>query len=221
MSTIRRQSISLAIRLKAEKVYSSPFGQADIITSTTHKTLRGPRGAVIFCKPEYAKKIDKAVFPGLQGGPHMHTIAAKAVAFSEAAQPSFQQYAKQIVANAKAMAYYLQQQGFRLATDGTDTHLLLLDLTSISLQGKAAQALLEDIGIIANMNMLPFDKGTPLNPSGMRFGTAAITSRGMKEKEMEQVASIIVTALQNPEKAQALKGEVAALAKKFRILAHF
>src|SRR5690606_38061590 len=126
--------------LVAGKVYPSPFGIADIVTTTTHKTLRGPRGAVIFCKPDLAVSIDKAVFPGLQGGPHLHTIAAKAVAFLEALQPSFHAYAKQVIANANSLAYHLQLHGFRLVTDGTDTHLLLVDLGSVGLRGKEAQA---------------------------------------------------------------------------------
>ena len=207
--------------LVAGGVYPTPFGSADVITSTTHKTLRGPRGGIIFCRPEFAKAIDRAVFPGLQGGPHMNVIAAKAIAFTEAQQPSFHTYAKQIVSNAKTMAFRLQQLGFRMVADGTDTHLFLLDLSSTTLRGKAAQDLLESIGLILNKNMIPFDTQPPTDPSGLRIGTPAVTSRGMKEKEMEEIAEIIALALHNPSQASQLASRVTSLARKFRIPTHY
>lgn len=203
--------------LIAGKQYQTPFGHADIITSTTHKTLRGPRGGIIFCKEEFAKAIDKAVFPGLQGGPHMQTIAAKAVAFAEALEPSFALYAKQIVANAKAMVYRLQQHGLRLVSDGTDTHLFLLDLQSTGMAGKEAADLLEEYGIVCNMNSIPFDQRPPLNPSGLRFGTPAITTRGMKEKDVELVADCIAAVLHKTEVEPSVKATITQLTKKFRI----
>lgn len=207
--------------LIAGGVHPSPFGIADIITSTTHKTLRGPRSGIIFCKPDLAKSIDKSVFPGLQGGPHVNTIAAMAVAFGEARQPSFRVYAQQIIANAKQLAYSLNRHGFRLVADGTENHLFLLDLGTTSLLGGDAQKLLGEIGIVCNMNMIPFDTNKPMNPSGLRIGTPATTSRGMKEKEMEIVADIIAKALQEPKKAHDLKDEVAALSRRFRIPTHY
>lgn len=207
--------------LVAGGVHPSPFGLADVITSTTHKTLRGPRSGIIFCKEEHAKAIDKAVFPGLQGGPHMATIAAMGIAFEEARQPSFKHYARQVVANAKQLAFGLHQRGFRLVADGTENHLFLLDVRSAHLLGADAEKILEDIGIICNKNMIPFDENKPTNPSGLRIGTPGVTSRGMKEKEMEILADIIATALLEPEKADELRERVATLARKFRIPAHY
>jgi len=203
--------------LVAGKAHPTPFGHADIITSTTHKTLRGPRSGMMFCRPEFAKAVDRAIFPGCQGGPHMHTIAAKAVAFEEALQPSFQQYAHQVVANAKAFAYRLQQNGHRLVADVTDTHVFLIDLRPGKLRGKEAQLLLEQAGLVINMNSIPFDEQPPTNPSGLRLGTPAVTTRGMKEKEMEQLADCIATLLQDPTKVPVVADTVAQLAKKFRI----
>lgn len=203
--------------LVAGGVYPTPFGIADVITSTTQKTLRGPRGGVIFCKKEFAKAIDKAVFPGLQGGPHMHTIAAKAVAFIEDQQPAFRDYAKQVVSNAAALAYALQQRGFRLVADGTDTHLFLLDLRGTGMYGKEAQGRLEEIGLVCNMNALPYDEQPPTNPSGLRIGTPAVTTRGMKERDMETLADLITAALDKTSDLTALADQVAALARKFRI----
>ncbi|MEI6477697.1 MAG: serine hydroxymethyltransferase [bacterium] len=201
--------------------HPSPFGIADVITSTTHKTLRGPRSGVIFCKEEHAKAIDKAIIPGMQGGPHMNTIAAMAVAFEEARQPSFRQYAKQIVLNARQLAFTMQQHGFRLVGDGTENHLFLLDLRSTRFLGKEASALLEEIGIICNMNMIPYDENKPMNPSGLRIGTPGVTSRGMKEKEMEQIGTIIATLLNDPSQKSELAKQVATLSKKFRIPSHY
>jgi glycine hydroxymethyltransferase len=209
--------------LVAGKAHPTPFGYADVVTSTTHKTLRGPRSGIIFCRPEFAKAIDRAVFPGLQGGPHMHTIAAKAIALEETLQPSFQVYAKQVVQNAKVLAYSLQRRGFRLMADGTDTHLMLVDVTTAGSSGKLAQERLESIGMITNKNMLPFDPRTPNDPSGLRLGTPAVTSRGMKEKEMEEIADILSVALTStpsPDDADLVE-RVGSLAKKFRIPAHY
>lgn len=203
--------------LIAGGVYPTPFGHADIITTTTHKTLRGPRSGMIFCRKEFAKAIDRAVFPGTQGGPHVHTIAAKAVALEEALQPGFRDYARQVVANAKALAYRLQQQGFRLVADGTDSHLFLLDLRPGPLRGKEAQYLLEEVGLICNMNSVPFDDQPPANPSGLRFGTAGVTTRGMKEADMEQLGDLIATILREPNQAGEVSDKVRTLAKKFRI----
>lgn len=207
--------------LVAGRAYPTPFGIADVITTSTHKTLRGPRGGLLFSRPEFAKAVDKAVFPGLQGGPHMHTIAGIGIALGEAQQPSFGVYAKQIMANARALAFSLQQHGFRLVADGTETHLLLLDLRSTGLQGREAQELLESVGLICNKNALPFDPQPPSNPSGLRFGTAALTTRGMKEKEMEGLADIISAVLRREIDSEVARSEVESLARRFRIPAYF
>lgn len=203
--------------LVAGKVYKTPFGQADIITSTTQKTLRGPRGGVIFCRKEFVSVIDRAVFPGMQGGPHMHTIAAKAVAFIEDQEAGFQAYAQQVVKNAQTMAYTLQRKGYRLVADGTDTHLFLLDLKGTGVYGKEAQERLEQVGIVVNMNALPFDTQPPANPSGIRIGTPAVTTRGMKEKEMEVLAECIAKVLEDKKAMEEVADTVAQLSKKFRI----
>lgn len=207
--------------LVAAGVHPTPFGHADVITTSTHKTLRGPRAGMIFCRKEFAKAIDRAVFPGLQGGPQMHAIAAKAIALEEALQPGFREYIRQVVANARVLAIRLQQHGFRLAADGTDTHLLLLDLRPGPLRGKEAQLLLEEVGIVCNMNSLPFDDQPPTNPSGLRFGTAAVTTRGMKEPEMEILADSIASVLQEPTTTARVAETIRALAKKHRIPTHF
>jgi len=175
--------------------HPSPFPFTDVVTTTTHKTLRGPRGAMIMCKNEFAQKIDKAVFPGMQGGPHEHAIAAKAVAFKEALQPEFKDYARQIVKNAKALAEGLMSQGFKLVTDGTDNHLILVDLRNRNITGKEAESALDKAGITVNKNTIPYDTGTPWNPSGIRLGTPAITTRGMKESEMKAVSELISKAI--------------------------
>lgn len=203
------------------KIHPSPFGLADIITSSTHKTLRGPRGGVIFSKPEYATAVDKAVFPGLQGGPLMHSIAAKAIAFSEARQEGFTVYAQQIIKNANALAYRLQQEDFRLVANGTENHMMLVDVGKNGIRGKKAQQLLEEVGIVANMNLLPFDPYKATDPSGLRLGVAAVTSRGMKEKEMELLGTIISSTLSQSEALDVLKKQVLALAKKFPIPHHY
>jgi glycine hydroxymethyltransferase len=202
--------------LIAGKAHPSPFGYADVVTTTTQKTLRGPRGGMIFCRKEFAKAIDKAVFPGLQGGPHMHTIAAKAAALYEALQPQFREYAKQVVINAQALAYAMQQRGFRLVGNGTDTHLFLMDLRGTGMHGKEAQSALEKVGITCNMNALPYDPNPPTSPSGLRIGTAAVTTRGMKERDMEILADCI-TAVLTTEDHSSVTQTIAQIARKFRI----
>lgn len=188
--------------LVAGGVYPSPVPYADVITTTTHKTLRGPRGAMIMCPEKNAQTIDKAVFPGMQGGPLENVIAAKAVCFHEDLQPAFRQYAAQIVKNAKVMAEAFAAAGLRLVAGKTETHLILLDLTPKGITGKDAQAALEEAGIIANRNTIPFDTKSPFVTSGLRLGTPAITTRGMKEGEMKQIASMIVKVLENPNDAE-------------------
>lgn len=184
--------------LCAVDVHENPVPYFDAVTTTTHKTLRGPRGAIIMCKEEFAEKIDKAVFPGLQGGPHDHTTAAIAVAFGEALKPEFKDYAEQIVKNARALAQELLSSGLRLVSGGTDTHLMLVDVfKSKGITGKEAENALEKAGIYCNKNTIPFDKRTPWNPSGIRIGTPVLTTRGMKESEMKQVAEFISKALDN------------------------
>jgi len=193
---------------------------ADVITTTTHKTLRGPRGAMIMCKEENAKKVDKGVFPGMQGGPLENTIAAKAVAFHEALQPEFKEYAQQIVKNAKALAEELVAGGLRLVSGGTDNHLLLVDLNPKNVTGKDAQFALEDAGIIANRNTIPFDTRSPFITSGLRLGTAAMTTRGMKESEMKEVAALILKVLDNPNDSELklkVRQDVEELCNKFPI----
>ena len=182
--------------LCAAGVHENPVPYFDVVTTTTHKTLRGPRSAVIMCRKDLAEKIDKAVFPGLQGGPHEHVIAAKAVAFKEALEPGFKDYAQQIVKNAKAMAEELMSKGLRLVTGGTDNHLMLVDVfKSKGITGKEAEHALELAGIYCNKNTIPFDTRSPWNPSGIRIGTPVLTTRGMKESEMKEVAGFIVKAL--------------------------
>ncbi len=183
--------------LIAGGAHPNPVPFADVVTFTTHKTLRGPRAGTILCREEYAKVIDKAVFPGLQGGPLMHVIAAKAVAFHLAAQPDFRQYAAQIIANARALAAALTAEGFRMVSGGTDTHLLLVDLSSFGVTGKVAQEALDAAGITCNKNAIPNDPEKPFVTSGLRLGTAAVTTAGMREPEMEEIAELIATVLRN------------------------
>jgi glycine hydroxymethyltransferase len=177
--------------LVAAGVHPSPFGIADVVTSTTHKTFRGPRGGMIFCKKAHASAIDKAVFPGLQGGPHNNTTAAIAVAAREALDPSFKVYAQRVVDNAKVLAAGLLERGFAVTTGGTDNHLMLVDLTSKNIAGKPAAQALDRAGIVGNYNAVPFDPRKPFDPSGLRIGTPAITSRGMGKEEMERLAGWI------------------------------
>lgn len=198
--------------------YPSPVPYADIVTTTTHKTLRGPRGGIIMCREKYAKAIDKAVFPGMQGGPLMHVIAAKAVAFGEDLTDDFKQYAKQIKKNEKVLSDELQKQGIRVVSGGTDTHVLLADMKAIGITGKVAQNVLDEIGITANRNTIPFETLSPFVTSGIRLGSPALTTRGLKEEDFKEVADIIATVVKNPEDA-AIKAScadrVAALCKKY------
>ena len=185
--------------LIAAAVHPNPVPYSHFVTTTTHKTLRGPRGGMILCTEEFARTIDKAVFPGLQGGPLMHIIAAKAVAFKEANQPAFKKYAAQVVANAKELAKTLMENGLALSGGGTDTHLLLVDLRNIGMTGKKAEGLLDSVGIAVNKNTIPFDKASPFITSGIRMGTAAVTTRKMKEPEMRLIGKYIAEVLKNPE----------------------
>lgn len=198
--------------------YPSPVPYADIVTTTTHKTLRGPRGGIIMCREKYAKAIDKAVFPGMQGGPLMHVIAAKAVAFGEDLTDDFKQYAKQIKKNEKVLSDELQKQGIRVVSGGTDTHVLLADMKAIGITGKVAQNVLDEIGITANRNTIPFETLSPFVTSGIRLGSPALTTRGLKEDDFKEVADIIATVVKNPEDA-AIKAScadrVAALCRKY------
>ena len=198
-------------------LHPSPVPYADFVTSTTHKTLRGARGGLILCKEKYAKMIDKAVFPGTQGGPLEHVIAGKAVAFKEALSPEFKEYQIQIVKNAKALADALKKYGFDLVSGGTDNHLMLLDLTNKNISGKEYEDILEEIGITVNKNTIPNETRSPFITSGIRIGTPNITTRGMKEEQMEQIAYIMSRILSNPEEKEQLKAQVSALAKQFPI----
>ena len=181
--------------LVAAGVHPSPVPYADVVTSTTHKTLRGPRSGIILCKSNLAKEIDRAVFPGLQGGPLMHVIAAKAVCFKEAMEEDFKQYQQQVVRNASTLAQGLKDEGFRLVSGGTDNHLMLIDLTSKGITGKDAQFLLDSVGITVNRNTIPFEQLSPFVTSGLRLGTPALTSRGMMESEMLEVARLLSQAI--------------------------
>lgn len=186
--------------LVAAGLHPSPFPYADVVTTTTHKTLRGPRGGVIMCKEELAKDIDRAVFPGMQGGPLMHIIAAKAACFYEAMQPEFKDYAKQVILNAKALEKTLKEEGFRLVSDGTDNHLLLIDVKeSCQMTGKEAEKLLDSIHITVNKNAIPFDQEKPFLASGIRVGTPAMTTKGFKEEEFIEVGKIIADCLKNKD----------------------
>ncbi len=205
--------------LVAAGVHPSPVPYADIVTTTTHKTLRGPRGGLILCnKEEYAKAIDKAIFPGIQGGPLMHVIAAKAVALGEALQPEFKEYQENIVKNAKAFAAALIKEGFRLVSGGTDNHLVLVDVRGQGLTGKEAEHLLDEVGITCNKNTIPFDPASPFVTSGIRLGTPAVTTRGFNEDDMREVAAIIGLVLNNPadaDKRAEAKKRVAVLCEKY------
>ncbi len=204
--------------LVAAGVHPTPVPYSDFVTTTTHKTLRGPRGGLILCRDAYAKDLDKALFPGTQGGPLMHVIAAKAVCLKEALDPAFAAYQRQIVANAKRLAAGLAAAGFRLVSGGTDTHLMLIDVCSKGLTGKAAEAALGRAGITVNKNAIPFDQHPPMVASGIRLGTPAVTSRGMREAEMDRIAEFIARVLASPEddRVQRLvREEVEALCRKF------
>ena len=206
--------------LIAAGLHPSPVPYADFVTTTTHKTLRGPRGGMVLCKAEHAKTVDSKVFPGMQGGPLMHVIAAKAVALKEALTPEFKVYQQQIVKNARALAQALISKGFRLTSDGTDNHLMLVDLRKSELTGKVAQETLDKARITVNRNAVPFDTRSPFVTSGIRIGTPAVTTRGMKENEMTLIAEYIARALSNVTDEVALKavaGEVSELCKKFPV----
>ncbi|MDP3920436.1 MAG: serine hydroxymethyltransferase [Candidatus Omnitrophota bacterium] len=198
--------------------HPNPIPYCDIVTTTTHKTLRGPRSGLILCKEQYAKAIDSAVFPGIQGGPLMHIIAAKAVAFKEAMQPAFKEYSGRIIQNAKALAESLAQRGFRIISGGTDNHLMLVDITSKGLNGKEAQDVLDRVKITVNKNMIPFDKLSAFKASGIRLGTPAVTTRGMGIAEMKEIAELIGEALKAPQDEESLtkvRTRVEALTKRF------
>jgi len=197
--------------------HPSPIPHADVVTTTTHKTLRGPRGGMILCRSEYAQAIDRAVFPGLQGGPHEHTVAALAVALKEAAAPSFKDYARQIVANAQALAAELVQRGYNLISGGTDNHLILIDLSNKNISGKLAAQALDKAGLELNYNSVPFDTRKPFDPSGIRLGTPSVTSRGFKESESRQIGVWMDRVMSNPtdETCAAVLAEVQALTQKF------
>jgi glycine hydroxymethyltransferase len=206
--------------LVAGGVHQSPFPCIDVVTTTTHKTLRGARGAIIMCKQQFAKDIDKTVFPGMQGGPHEHTMAAIAVSFGEALQPEFKEYAKQIVSNAKTLAESLMEKGFRLVTGGTDNHLMLVDLQNKGITGKEAEKVLDAAGITTNANTIPFDTRNPFDPSGIRVGTPAVTTRGMKQAEMKQIAQFIdqaIVARENMDELEAIRMEVKELCQAFPV----
>ncbi len=202
----------------AAGLHPSPVPYADFVTSTTHKTLRGPRGGLILCKAQYAKAIDKAIFPGTQGGPLMHVIAAKAVAFGEALRPEFNAYQKRLLDNAGALANALQEEGFRIVSGGTDNHLMLVDVRSKGLTGKEAEHILDEVGITVNKNTIPFDPASPLVTSGIRLGTPAVTTRGMTPEAMQRIARAINLALEaqnDEEKREEARKIVAALCAEF------
>jgi glycine hydroxymethyltransferase len=206
--------------LVAVGLHENPVPYADFVTTTTHKTLRGPRGGMILCKEEFAKKIDKSIFPGIQGGPLMHVIAAKAVAFGEVLNGSFKEYAQDILDNSKRLAEGLVKEGLNLVSGGTDNHLLLVDLRSIGLTGKVAEKVLDDIGVTVNKNTIPFDPESPFVTSGIRIGTAAVTSRGFGLEDMDEIATIIGLALKNHEdesKLEEASKRVEALSSKFEL----
>lgn len=206
--------------LVAAGLHQNPVPYADFVTTTTHKTLRGPRGGMILCKEEFGKKIDKSIFPGIQGGPLMHVIAAKAVALGEVQQDSFKEYAKNIIANAKQLAEGLQKEGLELVSGGTDNHLLLVDVRSLGLTGKVAEHVLDEVGITVNKNTIPYDPEKPFVTSGVRIGTAAVTSRGFGLEDMNEIASIIGFTLKNHEDQAKLKEaaqRVEALTSKFTL----
>ena len=206
--------------LVAGGIHNSPVPHADFVTSTSHKTLRGPRSGFVLCRKEHAANVDRSVFPGIQGGPLMHIVAAKAVCFGEAMKPDFKAYAQQIVDNAKTLAETLMSGGLRLVSGGTDNHLMMCDVTTIGLSGKVAEHALDAAGITVNKNMIPYDQRKPMDPSGIRIGTAALTTRGMKTDEMKRVGAWILAALKSHEDATAIeriRAEIADFAKAFAV----
>jgi glycine hydroxymethyltransferase len=201
-------------------LHPSPVPYSDFITTTTHKTLRGPRGGIVMCKADYAKAIDKAVFPGIQGGPLVHVIAAKAVAFQEALSEDFKEYQQKVIKNAKTLAEALKKKGFKLVSDGTDNHLMLVDLTNFNITGKEAEEALDKAGITVNKNTIPFDTKPPTVTSGIRIGTPSVTTRGMGEQEMEEIAEIIERVIKNISNESVIKDmkkKVQLLCKRFPI----
>jgi glycine hydroxymethyltransferase len=206
--------------LVAAGVHPSPIPHADIVSTTTHKTLRGPRGGMVLCKAAFAKELDKLTFPGTQGGPLVHTIAAKAVCLKEAMEPSFKEYQKQVVANTKAMAAAVAKRGFRIVTGGTDNHLFLIEVHSRGITGTDAEKALDRAGITVNKNSIPFDPLPPMKGGGIRLGSPSVTTRGMREAEMEQIGgwiADILTSLGNAEVEQRVRKQVAELAARFPI----
>jgi glycine hydroxymethyltransferase len=206
--------------LVAAGLHNNPVPVADFVTTTTHKTLRGPRAGLVLCRSEYAKDLDRSIFPGLQGGPLMHVIAGKAVCFGEALQPEFKAYGRSIIANAKALAETLLGGGLSLVSGGTDNHLMLVDVTTLGIGGKLATETLEKCGITVNMNMIPFDARKPMDPSGVRIGTPALTTRGMGVDEMRRIGRWILAALKSPTDADAharIRGEVSDLCEQFPV----
>jgi glycine hydroxymethyltransferase len=206
--------------LIAAGLHPTPVPYADFITTTTHKTLRGPRGGIIMCKAEHAKAVDKALFPGTQGGPLMHVIAAKAVALNEALSPAFKQYQRQVLANARALATGLAERGYRVVSGGTDTHLMLVNLTSKGITGKDAETALDAAGITVNKNAVPYDEKPPAIASGIRLGTPLVSTRGMREQEMAEIVSLIDQVLQKPQEARtqrAVRKQAKALCARFPI----
>jgi glycine hydroxymethyltransferase len=204
--------------LVAAGIHPSPIPHSDFVTTTTHKTLRGPRGGMVLCREQYAKDLDRSVFPGVQGGPLMHIIAAKAVCLKEAAEPAFGEYQRQVVANAARLAAALSAEGFRLVSGGTDNHLMLVDVFSKGITGKVAEAALGKASITVNKNAIPFDQNPPMVASGIRVGSPAVTTRGMREAEMDVIGELIARALRTPEDDAALaavKSEVERLCRKF------
>jgi len=206
--------------LVAAGLHDNPVPVADFVTTTTHKTLRGPRGGLSMCRRDYAKNLDRSVFPGIQGGPLMHVIAGKAVCFHEALQPGFKQYAQQIIDNAKALAETLLAGGLKLVSGGTDNHLVLVDVTTLGIGGKLAEAALDECGITVNKNMIPYDQRKPMDPSGIRIGTPALTTRGMDPDTMRTIGGWMLEALKNPEDKQTLariRGEVETLCEQYPV----
>ena len=206
--------------LVAAGIHDNPVPVADFVTSTTHKTLRGPRGGIVMCRAENAKALDRSVFPGTQGGPLMHVIAGKAVAFGEALKPEFKQYGRNVVDNARTLAAALASGGVKLVSGGTDNHLMLVDVTPLGIGGKLAEEVLDRCGITCNKNMIPFDERKPMDPSGIRLGTPALTTRGMGTSEMKQIAAWILRVLKSPSDPQLIattKGDVAELAEQFPV----
>jgi len=215
VKAIAMADISHFAGLVAGDAHQSPFPFFDVVTTTVHKTLRGPRAGIIMCKDKYATAIDRSVFPGMQGGPHENAIAAIAVTMKEVQSAAFRRYAAQVVKNSKALARSLQDFGFKLVSDGTDNHLLMIDLTKKNIGGKEVQDLLDKSGIVTNRTMIPFDTRKPWDPSGIRIGTASVTSRGMKEKEMTKIAAWIAAVITDPALAEKVKLEIKRFTKNF------